>query len=422
MVNLRLRHVYTLLLYLIFPFIWLRLLWRAKKAPAYKQHWKERIGLLPFQLNQKSIWIHAASLGEANAATPVIRFLQMHYKMPLVLTAMTPTGRQRLSHLKNENTFICYVPYDYPFAIKNFLKHTCVSLMISMETEIWPNIITFCEKNKIPFVLLNARMSEKSKSGYMRFSELTAPLFKKMNCVMAQTKEDAERFIALGVNKERIHITGSLKFDLNLPSDLFEKSKIFREKIGDRQVLLAASTHEGEDNIILKNFIELRKEFPHLLLILVPRHPERFDAVFKLCEKTKLEVKRRSQSMLQETTAIYVGDTLGELLLMYAVSDLAFVGGSLIPHGGQNPLEAAALGVPIVMGPHFFNFSEIVKLLKNAGALKVITENQLMQTVSDFLKNEQDRKIAGLAGKQVLEKNKGALQRQIDFLLPWIKV
>lgn len=413
------RTLYLFLLYLIFPFIWLRLKLRARKAPAYAEHWAERIGKAPFQLTEDSIWIHSASLGETIAATPIIKFLQQHYpNTPLVLTAMTPTGRAKAQTLQNANTHVCYVPYDYPFAIREFFKRARPKLALFIETELWPNILTLCGEHKIPFMLVNARMSEKSKNGYLRIESLTRAMLRHVSCVAAQTVDDANRLVELGVAQDKMHITGSLKFDLTIPPELIEKAKVLRAQMGaDRPVIIAASTHDGEDKIILQSYLELRREFPNLLLILVPRHPERFNSVAQLCEQTQLKVLRRSQSLPDVTTDIYVGDTLGELLLMYATADVAFVGGSFIPQGGHNPLEPAALGVPVIMGPHVFNFAEIVRLLNVAGGLEQVSAEQFTQAVALCLRDEKKRADMGQRGKQVVEQNRGALQRQLDLMV-----
>ena len=410
--------LYLALLFLVFPFIWLRLKWRARRAPAYAQHWDERLGRLPFNLHEKSIWVHSASLGETIAAAPIIKFLQDTYPhIPLVLTAMTPTGRAKAQSFQNQNTHICYVPYDYPFAIKAFLQRTQPRLAIFMETELWPNILALCGKQNIPFFLANARMSEKSQRGYLRIASLTRYMLQQVSLVAAQTQDDARRLIELGVAKQKMHITGSLKFDMKMPADLTEQAKALRRHYGEnRQVFIAASTHEGEDKLILQSFLVLKKEFPHLLLVLVPRHPERFATVAELCQQTGLQVRRRSETLPDENTDIYVGDTMGELLLLYATADIAFVGGSFIVQGGHNPLEPAALGVPIFMGPHVFNFAEIVRLLKKSGGLVQVNPTELEKNIAIWLHDHALRQEKGQAAKQVVIDNRGALQRQLDLL------
>lgn len=412
------RILYLSLLYLFFPFIWVRLKWRSRKAPAYAEHWGERLGNVSFDLTQPSIWIHSASLGETIAATPIIKFLQTQFpQTPLVLTAMTPTGRAKAQTMQSENVHVCYVPYDYPFAIKKFLRHAKPKLAIFIETELWPNILTLCGQQRIPFFLANARMSEKSKNGYLRIASLTHAMLQNVTCVAAQTQDDEKRLIELGLPNNRVHVTGSLKFDLSVPADLIEKAKILRQHYGaSRPVFIAASTHEGEDKLILQSFMSLRQTFPDLLLLLVPRHPERFNTVAQLCEQTSLPVVRRSRGLPNDKTAIYVGDTLGELLLLYATADIAFVGGSFIPQGGHNPLEPAALGVPVLMGPHVFNFAEIVRLLTQAGGLIQVTPEELTAAITTWLRDTTARQEAGQRAKQVVENNRGALQRQLDLI------
>jgi len=411
------RKVYLGFLYLIFPFIWLRLAWRARKAPAYAKHWKERLGKVPFKLTHQSIWIHGASLGETIAAMPILQFLKTHYPdTPIIFTTMTPTGRAKAKSLQNENVNVCYVPYDYPFAVNRFLTHVKPKLAIFIETELWPNILAACWQRQIPFFLANARMSEKSKQGYLRIAGLMKEMLQHVTFIAAQTREDALHFIQLGADKNKLQVTGSLKFDLSLPADLFLRAKSLRHYYGDRPVFIAASTHEGEDSLMLKSFVELRKTFPRLLLLLVPRHPERFNAVVQLCQQQGFNVVRRSQGLPSHATDIFVGDTLGELLLLYATADMAFVGGSLMPQGGHNPLEPAAMGLPVIMGPHVFNFSAVVRLLREAGGLIQVSPAQLSQVISPYLQDEAARQAMGARAKQVVENNRGALHQQCALI------
>ncbi|MBI5448665.1 MAG: lipid IV(A) 3-deoxy-D-manno-octulosonic acid transferase [Gammaproteobacteria bacterium] len=417
------RAVYLFLLYLIFPFIWLRLLWRARKAPAYAKHWAERLGQLPFQLHAPSIWIHATSLGETIAATPIVLFLRQQFPdISIVITSMTPTGRAKAQVLEDEKTHICYVPYDYPFAVKRFFRQARPGLAIFIETELWPTIIEQCAKENIPSLLVNARLSECSWRGYRRVAGLARAMLQQISSIAAQTQAEAVRFISLGAHPERVQVTGSLKFDLSVPEGLLEKAAALRQHYQvERPVFIAASTHEGEDKLVLDAFLAVRQDYPALLLVIVPRHPERFDAVARLCEQTHLKVVRRSQGLPDADTAIYVGDTLGELLLLYATADIAFIGGSLVAHGGHNPLEPAVFGVPILTGPHVFNFLDIVRLLRESGGLEQVSAENLASALMVWLQDPVLRREKGRCAKRVLEKNRGALMKQLEWISKFVR-
>lgn len=413
------RFFYTLCFYCALPFIFFRLLWRSRQAPLYRKRLTERLGFCPHQL-KNTVWVHAVSVGETIAAIPLIKALKTEYStLPILITNMTPTGSARAQAAFGDSVYHAYLPYDVPDAIARFLQRVSPSILIIMETELWPNLFAACAKKQIPIVVTNARLSKKSAIGYRRIAPLTRELLNKVTILAAQAKEDAERFIALGMPKERVVITGNLKFDLELAKDLLEKSKSLRATLStERLIWIAASTHPSEEEIILAAHKIIRASFPTALLILVPRHPERFNAVHQLCLQEGFSVARRSLSQQVESdTAIYLGDTMGELMLMYAVSDVAFVGGSFAMIGGHNMLEPAALSKPILTGPQLFNFAEISHMLFAAqGMLLVENAECLAQEVMRLFQDQHYRETMGEYALAVVTQNRGALQKQLESI------
>jgi len=415
------RTLYTLILHLALPFIFLRLLWRAWRAPAYGKRIGERfaIGLPAFRTG--GIWIHAVSLGESIAAAPLIReLLARHPELPITVTCMTPTGSERIQALFGERIQHCYLPYDLPWACARFLGRLQPRLAVIMETELWPNHIHACHKRGIPVALANARLSERSARGYARLKGLTAPMLAELELIAVQTAAEAERFRQLGARPERVEVTGSIKFDLSVDPELPRRAAELRGGWGaaQRPVWIAASTHAGEDEVILAAHRQLLAERPDALLILVPRHPERFAQVFELSRGEGFASQRRSTGeVVVAGTQVLVGDTLGELLFLYALADLAFVGGSLIPNGGHNLLEPAALGKPLLAGPHLFNFLEIAALLRDAGDLLEVAEaGALYAALSRLFADPAEAAQRAEAGLGVLRANQGALARLLAGL------
>ena len=399
----------------------LRLLWRSRLAPAYKKRWPERFGFFKFSTaDQHGIWVHVVSVGEVIAAVPLIQALSKQYpQKKLIVTTMTPTGSERVRSNLPKEIFHVYTPYDIPGAINRFLNKVKPDLLILMETELWPNILHACKKRKIPTLLANARLSAKSTKGYQHFQPLTKQMLACLSVIAAQAKPDAERFISLGATEAQIKITGNMKFDLQVPASLQESAEILRQKLGShRPIWVAASTHEGEDEILLRAFKKIRLEFPESLLILVPRHPERFNKVAQLCKKEGFRLARRStRESCLDNTAIFLGDTMGELRLFFGAADLAFIGGSLIPRGGHNMLEAAAFGLPILTGPHFFNFLEVARLLQEADAIRIVNnENELAEQVILLMKETNLRYLLGERCQQVVKANRGALENHLTII------
>ena len=420
------RTLYTLLFHLGLPLVFLRLLWRARRAPAYSKRIGERFAFGLPELKPGGIWVHAVSVGESIAAAPMIRELMARYpELPITITCMTPTGSERITALFGGSEYTgrvqhCYLPYDLPWAAARFLDRVQPKLAVVMETELWPNHIHQCAQRGIPVALANARLSERSARGYARFARLTAPMLAELSLIAVQTEAEAERFRRLGARPECVEVTGSIKFDLTIDPALPEAATALRSqwKATERPVWIAASTHAGEDEILLAAHRQLLATHPDALLILVPRHPERFAAVYELCRKQDFSTVRRSQNEPPEaTTQVVLGDTMGELLFLYALADIAFVGGSLVPTGGHNLLEPAALGKPVLTGPHLFNFLDIAAQLRDAGALVEITSAaELAREIEALWDNPERTERMRSAGYAVLQNNQGALARLLAGL------
>lgn len=415
-----LRYLYSVLFYLALPFFFLRLLWRSRQCPAYRQRLSERLGFCPLQL-KSCIWVHAVSVGETLAAISLINALKTKYpNVPLLVTNMTVTGSLRVKAAFGEAVFNVYIPYDLPDAMHRFLKRVNPVVAVIMETELWPNLFAACKQKNIPIVVTNARLSEKSMRGYQRIAPLTQQMLSAVQALSVQSAIEADRFVALGLPRERIKVTGNLKFDMELPADLSVKSDALRHQLGrDRLIWIAASTHPLEEEIILSAHRMIQQQMPGALLMLVPRHPNRFDAVAKLVESQGFNLVRRSQkSSCDEKTEVFLGDTMGEMLLMYSVCDVAFVAGSFVAVGGHNILEPALLHKPIITGPSLFNFSEISEMLLNAkGMMTVNNADELAQKIIVLFSDTNARHQVGENAYQVVEKNRGALQRQVDVIV-----
>ncbi|MEK8016093.1 MAG: lipid IV(A) 3-deoxy-D-manno-octulosonic acid transferase [Candidatus Parabeggiatoa sp.] len=418
------RLLYTFLFYLFVPFILLRLLWRGMRARGYWQRWGERFGFFPALPVSQCLWIHAVSMGEVQAAVPLIQALLIRFPEQAVLvTTMTPTGSQRVREVLGDKVWHVYLPYDLPGAVARFLNRTQPRLLILMETELWPNVLLACQARAIPVILANARLSVGSAAGYQRIAGLTRTMLAGVTTVAVQTSVDAARFIELGVPATKVQVTGSIKFDTRLPADVFEKALVLRRQWGtDRLVWIAASTHEGEEEAVLAAFSELRASedanLRNLVLVLVPRHPERFNRVAALCRRRGWVTVRRAEGELcTAETAVYLGDTMGELPVLYAACDVAFVGGSLVPIGCHNLLEPAAVALPVIMGPHVFECAEICRrLLEAQAAQQVDNAGQLAVAVKRYLSDATLRLETGEKGRLFVQQNRGALQRLLAII------
>ncbi|WP_460142638.1 lipid IV(A) 3-deoxy-D-manno-octulosonic acid transferase [Pseudomonas sp. S3_B08] len=417
------RTLYTALFYLGLPLVAIRLWLRARKAPAYAKRIGERFTYGMPTLQPGGIWVHAVSVGESIAAAPMIRALLERYPtLPITVTCMTPTGSERIQALFANEARIqhCYLPYDLPCAAARFLDRVQPRLAVIMETELWPNHIHQCAKRGIPVALANGRLSQRSAKGYGRFSKLTAPMLAEMSLLAVQTAAEAQRFRDLGARPETVEVTGSIKFDLTIDPQLLQRAAELRSRwqAQDRPVWIAASTHEGEDEVVLDAHRRLLGSHPDALLILVPRHPERFNSVFDLCQREGFATVRRSTGAnVDAQTSVLLGDTMGELLFLYALADSAFVGGSLVPNGGHNLLEPAALAKPVLSGPHLFNFLDIAAQLREAGALAEVDDAEgLAVEVQRLFELPRDAQRMAEAGLAVMRRNQGALQRLLDGL------
>ena len=400
----------------------IRLLWRAIKAPAYAKRWGERFGLVTAPESQEPfVWIHAVSVGESIAAAPLIRKLRAEQpQIPIVVTTMTPTGSTQVQTLFAEDVHHVYAPYDHPWFVKRFLKQFKPQLLVIMETELWPNIIHYTKSSGANVMVANARLSERSAKGYEKFVKLTAPMLQKIDCIAVQAVNDGERFKRLGVDDSKLVLTGSVKFEMDLDGSVKEKAAAMQVLIdGKRPILIAASTREGEEAKVLFAYKQCLREIPDLLLILVPRHPERFNDVAKLCSSNGLTVVRRSENAsVTELTNVFLGDSMGEMLSYFSLADVAFVGGSLVDTGCHNVLEPAALGLPVFVGPSQFNFQTICEQLEEVGALKTVPDERLLApAIIEALCDTSLRDKMGEAGKALVAANKGALQRTYDLIM-----
>lgn len=417
------RWLYTIVYTLVLPLIVLRLYIRALKAPDYRRRIGERFGCFRAPPLRQPIWVHAVSVGETIAAEPLIRRLQQQFpQRDIVVSTMTPTGSERVRALFGDSVFHVYAPYDTPWCVKAFLKKIRPTLLIIMETELWPNTLYYLRRSGAPAVLVNARLSAKSAIGYQNISGLSRPMLQNLSAIIAQTEADANRFQTLGVTAENIFVSGSIKFDVNISASLRESAHAMKRQWLQRLTWIAASTHAGEDEVIVAAHSQLLKKFPGLLLLLVPRHPERFDVVARMVEQQGLSSCRRSSGEVANAdTQVIIGDTMGELLLLYGVADVAFVGGSMINRGGHNMLEPAAWGCPVVTGPSDFNFAAISDKLEKAGALvKVDSESALVRQVDAWLESDSVRQQAGRAAISVVEKNRGVLTTVVERLGRWL--
>ncbi|WP_438970255.1 lipid IV(A) 3-deoxy-D-manno-octulosonic acid transferase [Methylophaga sp.] len=420
------RVLYSIVFVLVIPLILLRLIWRGSRASAYFKRWDERFGITPAPSSDKPvIWLHAVSVGEVEAARPLVSSLRENYSdHQILITTMTPTGSARVRKLYGDDVLHCYLPYDLPFAVRRFLKTANPSVGIIMETELWPNLIHHSAKLNIPLVLANARLSARSAAGYQRIAKLCKQMLQHFSLIAAQSQDDRQRLINLGADKTRVHAVGNLKFEISLAASINEQAEAMRSLWGNRPVFIAASTHEGEDEIILNASRRIRAEFPDLLLIIVPRHPERFDRVAALSQRAGFKILRRSENgMCTKAIQVLVVDTMGELPLFYGSSDVAFVGGSLVPSGGHNLLEPAELGRAVLIGPHYFNFNEISQqFIQAKAAIQIDSSETLAEAVIDLLSHPQKRAAMGEAGKNLIEHSKGASNRLLNLIKRHINV
>ena len=410
------RLLYSLTLYLLLPWALLHLVWRARRQPAYLKHVGERFGVFPNNVPSRVIWIHAVSVGETQAAEPLIRALQArHPEHRILLSHGTPTGRQAGADLYGDRVERCYLPYDFGWASRRFLRRFRPVVGIFMETEIWPNLIQASVHSAVPVYLVNARMSEKSARGYRRIGRLTRAALSQLSRIGAQTDRDAQRLADLGA--KNVKITGNIKFDRRAPAEMLALGATLRGLFGTtRPVILAASTREGEEALILEALAGMKD--PDLLIVVVPRHPQRFEEVTALAKQRGHKVQCRSENRpIEADTRIVIGDSMGEMFAYYAACDIAFIGGSLLPLGGQNLLEGCAVGCPVVVGPHTFNFEDATRGAIDAGAaIRVSDAAELGRTINRLLSDPHRRRAMSEAGKRFTDAHRGATEQTLELL------
>jgi 3-deoxy-D-manno-octulosonic-acid transferase len=417
------RLLYNLLIYLLQLPVAGYWAFRGIINPVYRDRVTQRFGIGYPQLD-RCIWIHAVSVGEVQAALPLIRSISRRFpNHNMLVTTVTPTGAARVRTIFGDKVDHCYIPFEMPGAVNRFYESVKPELALIMETEIWPNLYRGCGVRDIPLVLVSARISPRSVNSYQRFLPLFRDTLSHGIIIAAQSKADADRFRSLGASPVRTWVTGNIKFDVELAADVARKGKDLRQQVfGDRPVWIAASTHDQEEQQVLAAHRELLDRFPELLLVLVPRHPERFSAVRELISKQNFEqVSRTEDRSCDATTKVFLGDTMGEVPLFYAASDVAYVGGSLVEVGGHNMLEPAALGLPVISGPHVYNAQDIADMFVELGACDIVTDvRELVQAVSGLLEDPDKAATRGNKGRDIVQQNRGALGRLLGLLEPLI--
>lgn len=420
---------YSVLLLLLTPFVLLYLLLRSRKDPAYRQRFAERFALkLPAASAKDGIVLHTVSVGEFNAAKPLIKKLLLQYPhLPLIITCTTPTASSAIQKLQAEQRELgrtvehCYLPFDYPVLMRRWLKFIQPQLLLILETELWPNLVANCQALSIPTLIVNARLSARSAKGYLRFSALTQPMLQNISQILTQDKNSARRFLALGA--KHVQVAGNLKFELDVPKSSTQLAQSLKPLLDGRVVWVAGSTHAGEDEQLIQAYQRLKVQFPKLLLVLVPRHPERFNVVAELLQQQQLKFVRRSVNGLPNaSTEVWLSDSMGELLSWYQLADFVFIGGSLIERGGHNPLEAMAFGKAVLSGPYVFNFQLVFQLLQQQQAyFQVSTVADLVSTVTQLMQQPKLTTQTGEKGLKLYQQQQGAVARivaQVSNLLP----
>lgn len=414
------RLIYTLLLALASPVLLFGLYKSKPNKPKFGSRWKEHFGITPkLKTDQRPTWIHAVSVGESVAAAPLIKALKkQNPEQPILVTTTTSTGAEQIEKL-GDLVEHRYMPIDFGFAVKGFLKAINPKQMLIIETELWPNTLNVVHKAGVPITVVNARLSEKSCNNYKKAQPLFNLIHPCLTKVLCQAESDAERFELLGVNKDKLFVTGSIKFDIEISDEVKKQGKSLRSDLGvNRPVWIAASTHKGEDEQVLAAHKKILESFPDALLILVPRHPERFDSVFELCQTQGFDtVRRTTQPEVTKSTQIYLGDTMGEMLILIGAADVCFMGGSLIGDkvGGHNVLEPAALSVPVITGPSYYNFKEVVQTLAETNAIIITNKlpSSIVKTLSDF----RLRQEMSFNAELFIKNSKGSIQSSLLFIL-----
>ncbi|NOI24432.1 lipid IV(A) 3-deoxy-D-manno-octulosonic acid transferase [Vibrio mediterranei] len=418
-----LRVIYTFLLILVSPIFLYGLFKKKPGKPSVGHRWKEHFGQTPAITSTKPIvWFHAVSVGEVIAASPLIRrYAQRFPHKSIVITTTTPTGAKQAEQLSDIATHR-YMPLDFPFAIRGFIKTVKPRELIIVETELWPNTLELVSRAGIPITVINARLSERSFLRYRKVQPLFTMMTKNLDKILCQFQDDAERFIRLGISEERVQVTGSVKFDITLDSKKVAEGQQLRHLIGsDRPVWIAASTHDGESEQIIEVHQLIKKTLPEALLILVPRHPETFDKCYKYTQKLNVDTIKRTDlpTFIPDNVSIILGDTVGDMFTYLAASDVCFMGGSLLGSkvGGHNLIEPAAIGLPILVGPSYFNFNEITEKLSHAGACQIVQDtSSLLDALIPLLNSPEESRKHGNIGRIFVEINRGALEKTLENL------
>lgn len=417
------RHIYSLLLYLLTPVALIYFLVRGLADRRWWRRWPERFGKFETTGRSRGIVVHAVSVGEVNAAAGLIRALRSKRPdLPITVTCLTPTGSERISGLFGNSVHHVYAPLDLPGATRRFMRSLRPKLLLVMETELWPNLFHQAQRMKVPIVISNARLTERSVRRWRRFGGLVRPTLQCASLVGAQSGDDAQRFVSLGAAEERTLTLGNLKFDIELPPDLAQKGRQWRERWGaERIVMVAGSTHEEDEIALLAAFDKVLDRHPGALLVIAPRYPERFARAADLAESSGLTVGRLSDAVAMEGAQCLVIDRMGALLAFYSAADIAFVGGTLAPVGGHTPLEAAALGRPLVFGPNTKHIEGLVAELLSAGAGFEVTDAESLHTAwAKLLEDVTLREGMGHAARRLVERERGALQRTLEVVEPYL--
>jgi 3-deoxy-D-manno-octulosonic-acid transferase len=421
------RLIYSLAWWFALPLVLLRLFVRGRKEPGYRLHIAERLGFyggVPYDGKPPLLWVHAVSVGETRAAQPLIDALLAAYPThQLLLTHMTPTGRVTGKDLfgKQPRVLQSFLPYDTGWMVGRFLRAFQPRICVLMETEVWPNVMAQCTRYDVPVALVNARLSERSLKKALKFPSLFVEAAAAMSCVAAQTESDAQRVKQLGAPD--VHVTGSIKFDVTPPAEMLQRGALLRAQFGQRKVLACANTRDGEETLILDALLAVNR--PDILLMIVPRHPQRFDDVAQMVRARGLSLARRStagNTSLDADVRVFLGDSMGEMFAYYSACDLAFVGGSLLPLGGHNLIEASAVGKPVLVGPHTFNFADAAEnAIAAGGAIRVANAASLWQQAIRLLDDDAARHVMGLKAQHFAQQHGGATRRTMSLLMPLIK-
>ena len=418
------RLLYSTLFALCMPFVFMKLLWRGFKAPEYRARRFERFGIFKTPDLNHSIWFHTVSVGELLAAEPIVRQIQARFPdRSIVMTTMTPTSSELLYKLFGDTVFHVYAPYDLPVCVRAFLRKVKPEFLVIMETELWPNMIHKASLTGCPVVVANARLSERSAQGYRRLRPAIGWMLNGLSLVLCQYQNDADRFRSLGIDASKIHVTGSVKYDIDVSPQVREEGRQIRVALSaDQTIWIAASTHDGEDQFLLEVHRRLLEKHENLILVIVPRHPERFESVWQLARERGFLCHRRTQhTRPRPETQVFLVDTMGELMAFYEAANIAFIGGSFVEVGGHNPIEPAALSTPTVMGPHVFNFEAICEQLLQAEGMEQVNDIAELETVlSNWIQDPDRAKVVGDNAVKVVEQGKGAVNRVVEHLAPLI--